>query len=465
MPIAQVIGEEDGIGRGWRMLMERLSVGRGISLPSLSAAGCRLAAWSTGAYARIRRQFHLPIGRFEGVQEKLAEIGEGAAITESTVRLLTAGIGADAKPAIATAIGKRYLTEWMRRVILAAMDVHGGRGICLGPSNYIGRVYQAVPIGITVEGANILTRSLMIFGQGAMRCHPYLRAEMDAAHAGDLAAFDAALAGHLQHATAVMSRAVWLGLLGRWARPSAQVAHELRAPLAQMTRLSAALAAAAEVAFAALGGRLKRMEMISGRFADAWAELFLASALVHARACGEVPEAMRPIWRLALAGCLHRSEEALLAIAREFPIRALRPVLRVLIAPRGRLCPPPSDAMRKAAAESMLEAGPLRAHWQELMFVPDDPEDILGRLEHALEAALRTEPIERKLRKAGAPAWTLGEDYAAWAKARAAEGVITNDEAETLIAAHEAIRRAIAVDAFDDLSSPARPRRRRTRRR
>ena len=457
VPLEQVIGEEAGIGRGWRMLMERLSVGRGISLPSLSVAAGRLACFTSGAYARLRRQFHLPIARFEGVMERLGRIGGETFLMDAAVRMITSGIGADAKPAIATAMAKRELTERMRQVVNDAMDLHGGRGICRGPSNYLALVYQSVPIGITVEGANILIRSLMIFGQGALRCHPFLAAEMEALTADEtegVARLAAILPRHVEYAIGVLARSVFLGLTRGYGFPAParyRRAHQ------RLARLSAALAATSEIAFALLGGGLRRREMISGRLAEAWSNLFLASAALHrAVQLGEDP-ALAPFIRYALDTTLHRAESLLLDAARNFPVRWLRWPLARVVAPLGGWEHGPDDATLRAIAEALANDGKARRMLVEQVFVPENPEDVLGRLAAAMEAAVATEEIERRLARARR-FWQSDQSYEEWVQGLVREDLLTAEEAETLVHARAVIARAIAVDAF-----PARRRRTRLR--
>ena len=456
VPLEQVIGEEEGVGRGWRMLMERLSVGRGISLPSLSLAAGRLASFAGGAYARARRQFHLPIARFEGVMDKLGRIGGETFLMDATVRMVTAGIGADAKPAIATAMAKRELTERMRVVVNEAMDVHGGRGICRGPSNYLARVYQAVPIGITVEGANLLMRDLMIFGQGALRCHPFLADEMEALALGEaegIARLAEILPGHVEHAARTVARSVLLGITNGRGAPAPLV---LRRAHQRAGRLAAALAAVGEIAFATLGGALRRREMISGRLAEAWSQLFLASAaLKRARELGDDPE-FAPFVRYAVDETLARAEALLLDTARNFPVRALRWPLARIVAPLGARERGASDGTLRAIAEALAADTRPRRALAELVFAPEEPDDVLGRLVLAMRAAIETEELEKRLARAGR-AWHSDVPFEDWAAELAQEGLLSEEEARRLVQARGIIARTIAVDAFP-------PRRRRTRR-
>ncbi|HXH64478.1 MAG TPA: acyl-CoA dehydrogenase, partial [Mariprofundaceae bacterium] len=294
VPMDWLIGGQEQIGKGWRMLVERLSVGRGISLPALSTGGGKMASLATGAYARVRRQFHLPIGRFEGVEAALARIGGLTYLMDAARCLTLAALDAGERPSVITAMVKYYLTESMRQAINDAMDVHGGRGICLGPSNYLGRTYQTIPVAITVEGANILTRSLMIFGQGAMRCHPFLLDEMAAARQSDVNRFDALLLDHAGHAVRNGARAVVYALAGRWLAPSPAKGPEAVYYRA-LSRFSAAFAVLADMAFMTLGGQLKRKELLSGRFADALGYMYLCSALLKRHADNGRPEDDLPL--------------------------------------------------------------------------------------------------------------------------------------------------------------------------
>ena len=457
VPISAVIGEEEGIGRGWAMLMERLSVGRGISLPSLSLAAGRLASFASGAYARLRRQFHLPIARFEGVAERLGRIGGETFLMDATVRMITAGIGAEAKPAIATAMAKRELTERMRIVVNDAMDIHGGRGICRGPSNYLARVYQAVPIGITVEGANILMRDLMIFGQGALRCHPFLGKEMEALikpeHEG-IAALAEILPAHLEHAAHVLAKSLLLGITNGRGAP-APSSH--KRAYQRIARLSAALAATSEIAFATLGGALRRREMISGRLAEAWSQLFLASAVLkRAEELGKDPE-FAPFVRYALDATLAKAERLLLDAARNFPVRAWRPLLARIIAPIGAREQGVDDETLRAIAKALASDTRARRMLSEFVFAPERADDVLGILALAMRAAMETEEAERRLARAG-HAWHTDIPFAEWVQQRVAEGLLSEEEAKKLVDAHALIARAIAVDAFP-------PKRTRTRKR
>ena len=283
IPLDWIIGGPQQIGQGWRMLMESLAAGRSISLPALSTGAGKLACRATGAYARIRKQFKLPIGKFEGVEEALARMAGYTYLMDATRSLTARAVDLGEKPSVASAIAKYQLTEHMRRVVNDAMDVQGGAGICLGPRNFMGRVYQALPISITVEGANILTRTLIIFGQGAVRCHPYILREMRAATDADSERasknFDDAIFSHVGYTFSNAARALWLGLTGARFVP-VPFQGPTRRYAQHITRLSIGLALIADAAMLTLGGALKRREKLSGRFADVLSFLYLASAVI-----------------------------------------------------------------------------------------------------------------------------------------------------------------------------------------
>jgi acyl-CoA dehydrogenase len=276
VPLDAIIGGASMAGQGWRMLMESLAAGRSISLPALAVASAEVSARLVGAYATVREQFDTPIGRFEGIEEPLARIG-GLTYVMNAARWLTAGaVDAGEHPVVASAIVKAYLTDSMRRVVNDAMDIRAGAAICRGPRNILAQMYQAVPVGITVEGANILTRSMIIYGQGAIRCHPFLHGVISGATSGDLQAFDRALFGQIGHFASTAARALVLGVIGDWI-PAGPDRTAVAREYSRFTRMSAAFALVSEVALLTLGATLKRREKISGRLADARAWLYLGS--------------------------------------------------------------------------------------------------------------------------------------------------------------------------------------------
>lgn len=448
VPLEFIIGGPKMAGQGWRMLMECLAAGRSISLPALSVASAQLAARVAGAYGAVRRQFDMPIGRFEGVEEPLARIG-GLTYLMNSARILTAAaVDAGQKPAVLSAVVKAYLTESMRQVVNDAMDIRGGAGICRGPRNVLAPAYMAVPIGITVEGANILTRSMIIYGQGAIRCHPYVREEMMAVAAGDVGRFDRAFFGHVGFVVRNAVRSLVLGLAGaRIAGP------RRRGPagryLREFSRASAGFALLSDIALAVLGGQLKRREKISGRFADVLAWLYLGSAAVKRfRDEGEA-EGDRPFFRWACEYALWKIREAMVGILENFPNRPVAWALRGLLFPWGVRRRPPSDALGSRVARALVEDEEARQRLTREIHVPGGADPGLGVLEVAFERARAAWEVERKIRdavRAGALD-RAPEDALADRAVRA--GVITAEERAILREAEAAREAAIQVDAFE----------------
>lgn len=402
VPMEWVIGGQAQVGNGWAMLMNCLSVGRAISLPALGTAAGKLASLTTGAYARIRKQFKTPIGKFEGVEEALARIG-GTTYRMDASRLLTAGaLNEGEKPAVLSAILKYHNTEGMRQVINDALDVHGGRGVCDGPRNYLQSVYRHVPVAITVEGANILTRSMIIFGQGAIRCHPFVLDEMNAAAdpdaAAGLASFDAVLFRHIRHTIGNAIRAFGHGLTGgRFA--AAPDGASLRPYYRQLSRMSAAFAFVADIALLTLGGELKRREMLSARFGDILSHLYMASAALKRFEDDGAPSADQPLVDWCVEDSLVTAQRQLEAILQNFPSRILAGLIRLIILPFGRPYRAPNDLLKHALARVMLTPSETRNRLTEGTFVLRREGDAVGQLEAALEILKEAESIERKLKE------------------------------------------------------------------
>ena len=451
IPLAWVIGERAGIGQGWRMLMESLAAGRSISLPALACGAAELAARATGGYARIRKQFKLPIGKFEGVEEALARIAGYAYLMDATRSLTARAVDLGEKPAIASAIAKYQLTEHMRRVVNDAMDVQGGAGICLGPRNFMGRVYQALPISITVEGANILTRSLILYGQGAVRCHPCLYRELTAASDPDSRraskTFDAAFAGHIGYTLGLVARAFWLGLTGGRLK-RVPFAGVTRRYAQHVTRLSGAFALLSDTALLTLGPALKRREKLSGRFADVLSFLYLASAAIKRYEDDGRPPQDAPLLRFACEYALHQAEKALVVILKNFPSRFLGWLLGGLTFPAGRHFHPPGDALGHAVASLLLAPSAARDRLTAGIFVPEGARDALGRIEAALPKVIAAEPLECRLQALIEEQPALHGDPDGQLAAARAGGVLSAAEAETVRAAWAARAGVIAVDEF-----------------
>jgi acyl-CoA dehydrogenase len=450
VPLDWVIGGRECVGRGWTMLMECLATGRGISLPAQGTAGGKYCSRYTGAYARVRRQFKLPIGRFEGIQEPLGRMGAHTYMMDAARLLTLSALDAGEKPPVASAMLKHFNTETNRACVNDAMDVHGGRGICDGPSNYLSIPYRGVPVAITVEGANILTRSMIVFGQGAMRCHPFLLDEILAAQDEDAARgtadFDRALIQHLGFSTRNAARALVYGISRSRLAP-APVPGPTAPYYRQFSRLSSAFALVADLTLLVLGGELKRKEMLSGRFADALSHLYVGAAALKRFEDTGRPVEDQPLVDWSAQYCLFQVEQALDAILRNFPVRGLGRVIRVLVFPLGRRMRYPDDALTRRAADLLLAPTPARERLTEGMYIDDRSDDITGRMEHALELALAAEPIERRLHRNGVqqPAMTR---YGDWLEQLVRDGVLDRSEADTLAQWQRARRTAIDVDAF-----------------
>jgi acyl-CoA dehydrogenase len=442
VPLDFVIGGRAGIGQGWRMLMECLAAGRSISLPALSVAAAEVAVRVTGAYASIREQFGTPIGRFEGVQEALARIA-GNAYWMNAVRILTCGaVDAGEKPAVISGIAKTYLTETMRATVNDAMDVLAGRGICRGPRNPLARIYAAVPIGITVEGANILTRSLIIFGQGAIRCHPFIRAEMAGILNDDLAAFDRAFFRHLGFIAGNAARAfLWafgIGRLNHSPRPPV-----LSAYLRRLARASAQFALVTDFTLATLGGAFKRREKLSGRLADAIAWMYIASAAIKRFQDQGKPPSDRPLvaWTCDLA--LWRVQGALIGVCDNLPARWAGRLLRGLIFPLGAHRKAPQDILGAAVAQSMLGGGEAWMRLTQDIFVPDRGEQGLGCLEMALDFAVAKQAATGKC-----PTGAAGRLATSLDESASLASLLDQGEAKSMADCTGALDAAIAVDAY-----------------
>lgn len=451
IPMEMVIGGPERCGQGWRMLMERLAVGRSISLPALAAAAIKFCARNAGAYARIRKQFKLPIGRFEGIEEPLARIAASAYAVDAARTVTAAALDAGHEPAVISALLKYQTTERQRQAVNDAMDIHGGRAICEGPSNYMASAYQALPVSITVEGANILTRSLIVFGQGAIRCHPWLyqeiRAALDADRERGLSAFDGALAGHIGHLVQNLARCVFHNLsLGRFVEvPAAGPAAPWYAALAQA---SVSFAVVADLCLLLLGGQLKRRERLSGRFADCLGEMYFMSCVLKRFEDGGRQADELPLLVYCCTESMHTIEARLRAILYHFPSRFPGWVLRRLVFPYGARARPPEDGLGQRVAGVLLESSALRDRLTAGIYVSPEPSDITGRLEHALQLLPEAEAIEGRIVSALREGRLSAErDEEARAAALRAD-LVNEDEVRLLTAADAAVRAVIDVDDF-----------------
>ncbi|MFV1996719.1 MAG: acyl-CoA dehydrogenase [Acidiferrobacterales bacterium] len=451
IPIDWIIGGQERVGQGWRMLMESLAAGRSISLPALSAGAGKLMSRTVGAYSRIRRQFNLPIGKFEGVEEALARIAGYTYMMDAARTLTLTAVDLGEKPSVISAIAKYELTEHMRKVVDDTMDVRGGSAICMGPRNITGRVYQAVPVSITVEGANILTRTLIIFGQGAVRCHPYVFAEMESVRNPDtragLTQFDRAIFGHVGFALSNAVRAFWLAVTG--ARFTYVPVSGLPRRYAQhIVRLSSAFALLSDMAMLTLGGALKRKEKISGRLADALSHLYLASALIKRFNDDGQPEADRVMFQWAGRYCLNQVEEALDGMIQNFPLRPVAWLMRLIALPTGRYIGVANDELGHKVASLLLQPSEARDRLTSGMFVSRNVDGPIHMLEDALPKVIAAEPIEHTLRRAVKKGEVVGRDSDAQLLDAVSKAIISESEAELVRVASAARDRVIQVDDF-----------------
>ena len=399
IPMDWIIGGQAMLGEGWRMLMECLAAGRSISLPAQAIAAGKFASMACGAYARVRQQFKTPIGKFEGIEEPLARIG-GHTYLMDACRTITAGaLDMGEKPSVLSAISKYHMTERMRIVINDAMDIHGGKGICLGPNNYLGRAYQMIPVAITVEGANILTRSLIIFGQGAIRCHPWVLKEMKAAGEDSLEKFDEAFWEHIKFTVSNAARSMWTGITGGRGLPS-PACEDTKRYYQQMTRFSTAFALLADVSMFVIGGSLKRKEKLSARLGDVLSLLYLSScALKFYDQRGRQQDEL-PLLRWALYDCSFKIQVAMDGIIANFPNRLVAFVLRRLVFPRGLTLIQATDQMGHDVADLLIQPSTARSRLIAGIYLPRNENDVVGRLEAAMHAVIATEPIEVKVKAA-----------------------------------------------------------------
>ena len=455
MPLEFIIGGPAMAGQGWRMLMECLAAGRSISLPGSNTGMLKMTARSVGAYARVRYQFKTAVGKFEGVEEALTRIGANAWLCDAA-RVMTAGaIDLGEKPSVVSAIVKYHVTERARQSVNDGMDVIGGKGICLGPQNFLGRAYQQVPVGITVEGANILTRSLILFGQGAIRCHPYVLKEMDAARSGDLNTFDTALWGHVGYTINSAARALVMGLTGsHFVSVPANVAPETRRYYQQLTRFSAAFAFIADISMGTLGGSLKRKEKLSARLGDILSLMYLASTALKRFEDEGRQAADAPLMHWAIWDCMFKIQIAFEGVIANFPNRLFATLLRrVVVFPLGRPYFVPSDALGHEVASLLISPSPTRDRLTSDVYLPTDLEEPVAALEAALAATIEAEPLEAKVRKAiraGSfkPGLLVGGGVDAVYDAALAAGVLTPDEYAVLRRRGELRDKVIRVDDF-----------------
>ena len=455
IPIDWIIGGAERAGQGWRMLMACLAAGRSISLPATSAAATKALLRTTSAYARIRKQFNLPIGFMEGVEEPLARMAETAYELEAARAVTASMVSAGEKPAVISALLKYVSTERMRQSVNDALDIHGGRGICDGPSNYIQGAYQMVPVGITVEGANILTRTLITFAQGALRSHPYLFTEIEALQDDDqergIELFEETLGQHVAFTLSNGAGALFHNLTFGVFASSPPNAGPTRRWWKELARASRSFALVADMTVALLGGGLKVKQKITGRMADALAELYLLSSVLKRYEDDGRQTADLPLVNYCAMNCLYRFDQALLGVLRNFPVRPAAWAMWPLVFPFGTRRPA-SDAHGKALVRQVLQPGAFRDRLTRDIFSPDDPPDRVGLLEYTLKKVIANEEADKKLERAirkGDVKRYHNNDWIAEAKSK---GVLTEEEASSLAELRDLVARVIAVDDFDAAS-------------
>ncbi|MDZ7804975.1 acyl-CoA dehydrogenase [Thiohalophilus sp.] len=451
IPMDWIIGGQDRVGQGWRMLMECLSDGRGISLPALSTGAGKLVSHAVGGYARVRRQFKLPIGRFEGVEEALARMGAYTYMMDAARGLTSVALDRGEKPSVISAIVKYHLTEGMRQVINDGMDVLGGAGICLGPRNFLGRAYESTPISITVEGANILTRTMIIFGQGAIRSHPYIFKELEALGMEDpdqsLENFDRALFSHIGFTTKNLFRSLFHGLTSArfiWVRGR----RPTRRYYQHLTRMSAAFALMTDIALLTLGGDLKRKEKLSGRLGDILSQLYLASACLKRFEDQGHPKSDEPLLHWCCQHSLFEIQRAFDGLLQNLPNRPVAWIMRGMVFPLGQHFKQPGDKLGHRIADMLITPGEARERLCEGMYQPPASDEPLQRIEDALHKVIAAEPIEKRIRQQLPDYEPDYHGLEGLLHAALKQAIISEQEAETVRGADAARREVIKVDDF-----------------
>jgi acyl-CoA dehydrogenase len=452
VPLDALIGGIEMAGQGWRMLVECLSVGRAISLPSTSTGGTKMGSLATGAYARIRKQFNMPIGRFEGIEAALARIAGNTYATSALSRMTATAVDLGEKPAVPSAIAKYHTTEMAREVIRDAMDVHGGKGVIMGPRNYLGRGWEGIPVSITVEGANIMTRNLMIFGQGAIRCHPYVLKEMEAARIENVKErverFDDLLFSHVGYSIRNAARSLILGLsFGKFA----MVPHDRKTAryYKKLARYSASLAFISDIAMLTLGGKLKQKEHISARLGDVLSHLYICSAMLKRYESEGRPVADQAILAWAFHHAIYKIQIALRLVVDNFPNRYMRFLLRFVVFPFGRREKEPGDRLTHKVAQLLLVPSDTRNRLTHGVFVSATSDHPVCLMEQALPQVIHAEPLERKMLKALKQGEISGISWDEQVRDALDKSVLNKEEAEILLRVHDLVSEIIAVDDFD----------------
>lgn len=454
IPIDWIIGGQQNAGKGWRMLMECLGVGRGISLPALATAAGEMSYLLVGAFASVRQQFKVSVGHFEGVQEATSDIASDAYMLESFRYMVTCGLNQGGTPAVMTAMAKYYATETMRKVINHGMDVVGGRAIQLGPRNFMALTYQSIPVAITVEGANILTRSLMIFGQGSMRCHPYLFEELQLLQSDNkesaLKKFNTLLFKHLAYTFNRAAKALAFGLTGGSKEGSSSADDFSKPYYAMINRMSADFALTADMALGILAGDLKRKEMLSGRLADIHAHLFIATAILNYYEHGQRTESDQKHAELALNKALYNAQEAFFGLYENFPVKIAATLVKLISFPFGRPVTKPSDELKQQVAQLLLKENSFRAELKKHVYYTTDETDVMGRMESTFQMLLTLQPLWDKFKKAESKDQFKGLTFEEHITDAVAVGFITANEAEKLLKYNAKRYDSMLTDIFDE---------------
>jgi len=450
VPVDQIIGGSEQAGNGWQMLMESLGVGRGISLPAQSLGGAKVATRALGAYTAVRKQFGINIGKFEGIEEPMARIGGFTYLMDAARRYTCAGLDMGEKPSVVTAIAKYNFTELGRQIVNDAMDIQGGAGISRGPRNIFAHSYMSLPIAITVEGANILTRSLMIFGQGAIRCHPYAYDEIDALTKGDTKAFDNAFWKHIGHVIQNASRSLLMSLT-RGVIGSSPVGGPAKKYYKKLSWASASFAFLADIALGSYGGGLKIKEKISGRFADILSWMYLATATLRRYDAEGQSKEDQIFFEWSMQYAFSQIQEAFDAIYREIQVPGLSWLFRGPIAlwsRMNRISSYPSDKLGHKVAQAMQQRSEQRDRLTDGIYVPEDTNEALGRYEHAFKLHEEAAPIYKKIYVATKKK-ELPKTQVRFVIDQALEkDIISEDEAELIRKAEDARVDMVQVDEF-----------------
>lgn len=454
IPLDWIIGGVENAGKGWRMLMECLAVGRGISLPALSTAAGEMTYLNVAAFARIRQQFKISVGKFEGVQEATSEIAADTYMLEAFRYLVTCGLNQGGKPAVMTAMAKYYATETMRKVVNHGMDVVGGRAIQMGPRNFIALNYQAIPVSITVEGANILSRSLMIFGQGSMRCHPYLFEELQLLQADDkntaLHSFNDMLFKHLGYTFNRTARSLAYGFTGGSNTAPKSATDFTRPYYKVINRLSSNFALTADMCLGLLAGDIKRKEMLSGRLADIHSHLFIATAILKYFEHSKKTEAEKLHAKLAVEKALFNAQEAFYGLFANFPQGVAAGLVKMVCFPFGRPVKAPSDTLKRHVAESMMQDNAFRNELKKHVYYNTEAHDVTGRMESTFLMLLDVETLWDRFKKAESKGKFAGLSFEEHIVDAQQQGFITDTEAEKLLSYNAKRFDSMLTDIFDE---------------